>query len=130
MATTDPSGDGMNWLPATELVAGYAAKRFSPVEVIDAGLDRVRAVEPQVCATYALDEDAARKAAFESEQRWLRGDPAGPLDGVPVTAKENIATSGTPVPMGTAATELVPAPADAPAAARLRESGAVIFAKT
>ncbi|MEK8169465.1 amidase family protein [Streptomyces sp. M19] len=44
--------------------------------------------------------------------------------------KENIATRGTPVPLGTAATELVPAAADAPAAARLRESGAVIFTKT
>ena len=130
MATTDSGGGGLNWLPATELAAGYAAKRFSPLEVIDAVLDRVRAVEPQVCATYALDEDAARKAAFESEQRWLRGEPAGPLDGVPATVKENIATAGTPVPMGTAATELVPASADAPAAARLRESGAVIFAKT
>ena len=46
------------------------------------------------------------------------------------TIKENIATRGTPVPLGTAATELTPAAADAPPAARLREAGAVILGKT
>jgi aspartyl-tRNA(Asn)/glutamyl-tRNA(Gln) amidotransferase subunit A len=49
---------------------------------------------------------------------------------VPVTIKENIATQGDPVPLGTAATQLVPAPADAPPAARLREAGAVLVCKT
>jgi hypothetical protein len=47
-----------------------------------------------------------------------------------VTIKENIATRGVPVPLGTAATVLVPAAADAPPAARLREAGAVLLAKT
>ena len=49
---------------------------------------------------------------------------------MPVTLRELIASRGTPVPLGTAATELVPAPADAPPAARLREAGAIILAKT
>ena len=49
---------------------------------------------------------------------------------MPVTIKENIATRGTPMPLGTAATALVPAAADAPPAARLREAGAVIVCKT
>ena len=49
---------------------------------------------------------------------------------MPITIKENIATKGVPVPLGTAATELVPAAADAPASARVREAGAVILAKT
>ena len=60
---------------------------------------------------------------------WRRGE-ARALEGVPVTIKENIATKGVPVPLGTAARELAAAPADAPAAARLREAGAVILAKT
>ena len=58
------------------------------------------------------------------------GKPQGALDGVPITIKENIATKGVPVPLGTAATDLVPAKADAPAAARVREAGAIILAKT
>jgi aspartyl-tRNA(Asn)/glutamyl-tRNA(Gln) amidotransferase subunit A len=52
------------------------------------------------------------------------------LDGVPVTIKDNIATHGDPTPLGTAASELIPAPADAPPAARLREAGAVLLCKT
>jgi aspartyl-tRNA(Asn)/glutamyl-tRNA(Gln) amidotransferase subunit A len=60
----------------------------------------------------------------------MRGAPQGPLDGVPAMIKENIATQGVPIPLGTAATELVPAARDAPPAARLREAGAVILGKT
>ncbi|EQD86046.1 amidase [Saccharopolyspora erythraea] len=117
-------------LPAVDLVAGYRTRTLSPVEVVESVLDRVQACEPLLCATYALDPDGARAAARESERRWGRGEPDGPVDGVPVTIKENIATRGVPVPLGTAATERVPAAEDAPAAARLRESGAVILGKT
>ncbi|GAA1568763.1 MULTISPECIES: amidase [Kribbella] len=116
-------------LTAVELLAKYRDGSLSPVEVISDVLDRVSALEPQVCALYALDAEGARAAAQESERRWRDGT-AGALDGVPVTVKENIATRGTPVPQGTAATALVPAAEDAPAAARLREAGAVIFSKT
>ncbi|HEY0523040.1 MAG TPA: amidase, partial [Stellaceae bacterium] len=112
------------------LVAAYRRKDLSPVAVTEAVLARIAAWEPKLCATYALDADGALAAARASEERWRRGAPAGPLDGVPVTVKENIATKGTPVPLGTAATVLTPAAADAPPAARLRESGAVILGKT
>lgn len=117
-------------LTATELLAHYRDGSLSPVEVTEAVLARVASLEPKLCALYALDPMAAREAARESERRWLRNDPAGALDGVPITIKENIATRGTPVPQGTAATELIPAAEDAPAAARLRAAGAVIFSKT
>ncbi|MER5389560.1 amidase [Saccharopolyspora sp. NPDC002686] len=117
-------------LSAVDLVSAYRSGETSPVEVLDAVLERVETCEPKLCATYALDADAARSEALASQERWRRGAPAGPVDGVPVTVKENIATKGTPVPLGTAATELVAARNDAPAVARLRESGAVIFTKT
>ncbi len=65
-----------------------------------------------------------------SEARWRHGEPKGALDGVPITIKDNIATKGVPVPLGTAASDLTPAPADAPPAARVREEGAVILGKT
>ncbi|GAA1576609.1 amidase [Kribbella sancticallisti] len=117
-------------LTATDLLSRYRDGSLSPVEVIEAVLARVESLEPKLCATYALDPSAARDAAKDSEHRWQQGEPAGPLDGVPITIKENIATRGTPVPQGTAATELIPATEDAPAAARLRAAGAVIFSKT
>ncbi|MBK1784503.1 amidase [Prauserella cavernicola] len=117
-------------LTATELITEYRAGTLSPVEVTEAVLARIDAVEGTLHALYAYDPDAARRAARESERRWLAGQPAGPVDGIPLTLKENIATRGTPVPLGTAATELAPAGADAPAAARVRESGGVLLAKT
>lgn len=116
-------------LSASELLTAYRTRDLSPVEVMRDVIDRIEATEPVLNALYAFDPQGALAAASESEHRWHTGDARG-LDGVPVTVKENIATKGVPVPLGTAARDLVPAAADAPPAARLREAGAVIFAKT
>ena len=120
----------LHHLSALELLDLYRRKAASPVEVTRAVLTRIERWEPQLHATYALDADAALRQAEQSQARWLTGKPQGALDGVPAMIKENIATAGAPVPLGTAATELVPAPRDAPPAARLREAGAVILGKT
>ena len=120
----------LHTLTATELLAAYRSKALSPVEVTRAVLAHIHKWEPHVHATYALEGDEALAQAEASQARWLKGAPLGALDGVPVTIKENIATRGVPVPLGTAATELVPAAHDAPPAARLREAGAVILCKT
>jgi aspartyl-tRNA(Asn)/glutamyl-tRNA(Gln) amidotransferase subunit A len=117
-------------LSALELLAAYRSKALSPVEVTRAVLAHIRAWEPHLHATYALENDEALAQAEASQSRWLKGAPRGPLDGVPTMIKENIATRGVPVPLGSAATELVPAERDAPPAARLREAGAVIMGKT
>ncbi len=116
-------------LSATELLAGYAARTFSPVEVTEAVIARIAAWEPRLKALYAYEPDVARAMARASEARWRKGEALA-LDGVPGTIKENIATKGVPVPLGTAARDLEPAAADAPPAARLREAGCVILAKT
>ncbi|WP_418236047.1 amidase [Comamonas serinivorans] len=113
-----------------ELTQAYAAHQLSPVAVMQAVLQRADALEPQLHALWLLRPDAALAAARASEARWLRGEPLGPLDGVPVTLKDNIATQGDPTPLGTRATPDVPAAHDAPPAARLREAGAIAFAKT
>ena len=117
-------------MSAVELLAAYKSKKLSPDEAVDAVIARIEAWEPKLKALYAPDFGGARKAAAESAKRWQKGAPQGALDGVPITIKENIATKGVPVPLGTAATELIPAAADAPASARVREAGAVILAKT
>jgi aspartyl-tRNA(Asn)/glutamyl-tRNA(Gln) amidotransferase subunit A len=117
-------------LSAADMIAGFRARQFSPSEVLDDVLAHIEAWEPHIKALYAFDPDGARAAAKTSTARWHGGEPTGPLDGVPVTIKDNIATKGTPVPLGTATTKLVPAAADAPPAARLREAGAIIFSKT
>ena len=121
--------DALHRLDATTLLAAYRSRELSPVEVTRAVLAQVEAQEPRLHATWALDAEAALRQARDSEARWRVGS-ARPLDGVPGTLKENIATRGTPVPLGCAATELTPALEDAPPAARLRAAGMVLLAKT
>src|ERR1700737_5276374 len=117
-------------LSAVDLMAGFRARQFSPSEVLEDVLAHIAAWEPHIKALYAFDPEGARATAKASAERWHKGEPTGPLDGVPVTIKDNIATKGVPVPLGAATTKLVPAAVDAPPVARLREAGAVIFSKT
>ena len=117
-------------LSAVELLDLYRRKAASPVEATRAVLKRIGHWEDRLHATYALDEAAALDQAEASQARWLKGAPLGVLDGVPSMLKENIATRGVPMPIGTAATLLAPAERDAPPAARMREAGAVILGKT
>lgn len=117
-------------LSAVDLLAGYRAKQFSPSEVLEEVLAHVAVWEPHIKALYLFDPEGARATAKASTERWNAGAPMGTLDGVPVTIKDNIATKDQPVPLGAASMPLVPAPKDAPPAARLREAGAIIFSKT
>lgn len=117
-------------LSAVDLIAGFRAKQFSPSEVLEDVLSHIAAWEPHIKALYAFDPDGARAVAKASTERWQHAEPIGPLDGVPVTIKDNIAIKGVPVPLGAASVRLAPSPVDAPPAARLREAGAVIFSKT
>jgi aspartyl-tRNA(Asn)/glutamyl-tRNA(Gln) amidotransferase subunit A len=117
-------------LSAAELSRLYATSEASPVEVAQAVIAHIARWEPQLCALYAYDPEGALGQARESEARWRAGRALSPIDGVPLTLKENIATKGVPLPAGTAATVLVPATEDAPPAARLREAGCVLLGKT
>ncbi|MFM1855849.1 MAG: hypothetical protein RLZ83_1158 [Pseudomonadota bacterium] len=117
-------------LDAQALSRAYATGDASPVEAVTTCIAHIARWEPRLCALYAYDPEAALAAAQESEKRWRAGTPLSALDGVPATVKENIATRGVPMPAGTAASELHPAPEDAPPAARLREAGCILLAKT
>ena len=115
---------------AHALGAAYQAHELSPLEVTQAVLDHIERWEPVLHASYLLRPELALAQARASAARWQRNRPLGALDGVPVTIKDNIATQGDPTPLGTAATELIPAARNAPAAERLREAGAVLVCKT
>ncbi len=123
------SGD-LHALDVDAMARGFAARTLSPVEVTQAVIAQIERCEPKLHALWAYDPEAALAQARASEARWQRGKPASPIDGVPGTLKENIATRGCAMPVGTAATELVPMPDDAPPAARWREAGLVLLAKT
>ena len=123
-------GVALHDLGAHELIAAYQRRDLSPVEVTQSVLAHMERWEPHIHATYLLRPELALEQARACEARWQRNDPCGALDGVPVTIKENLATRGDPMPLGTRATDLTPASADAPPAARLFEAGAVMLCKT
>jgi aspartyl-tRNA(Asn)/glutamyl-tRNA(Gln) amidotransferase subunit A len=117
-------------LTAVDLARAYEAGEASPREALQAVRARIEAWESTINAVWHRDDLQADEQARAAEERWRRGEPLSPLDGVPVTLKENIATEGVPTPLGSQASALVPAARDAPAAARLKEAGTVLVAKT
>jgi aspartyl-tRNA(Asn)/glutamyl-tRNA(Gln) amidotransferase subunit A len=121
---------GLHELSASELAAAFAARTLSPVEAAQGVIAQIERAEPVLNALYAYDPEAALAQARASEARWQRGEPLSPIDGVPGTLKENLATAGCPMPVGTAATVLTPLAEDAPPAARWKEAGLVLLAKT
>lgn len=117
-------------MSAVEMVAGFADRTLSPVEVHDAVQSVIEAREGVLNAFWVRDPDESRKAAQASEARWSAGEPLGPIDGVPVTLKENVARKGVPMSAGNAGAEPVVPDADAPITARVLESGGVVLGST
>jgi aspartyl-tRNA(Asn)/glutamyl-tRNA(Gln) amidotransferase subunit A len=116
-------------LSASELSAAYA-NGISPREVLEITLAHIHEVNPQLNAIVTLDETGARRSADDSARRWSRGGPASPLDGVPVTIKDNILVAGLRASWGSRLySDYVP-DEDAIPVRRLREAGAVILGKT
>ena len=123
--------DEIAFASASRLLALYRAGQLSPVEVIQAILARIERLNPRINAYCLVDEKAALAQAKASEARWRAGAPCGPLDGVPASIKDLILTRGWPTLRGSRTVERdQPWMEDAPATARLRESGAVLLGKT
>ena len=122
--------DELHDLSAIELSHAYRAKQLSPVEVTRAVLARIQTCEPKLNAMYIIDGEGALVQAEASQTRWCEGRPLSPLDGVPITIKDIIATKGVPVPIGAASADFTPAAEDQPPAARVREAGCIILGKT
>ncbi len=121
----------LSTLPAPVCRAGFATGQISPVEVLEAVLDRLDRVEPSVNAFAHVDREGARDAARASEARWRSGTALGPLDGVPVSVKDMLLTKGMPTRKGSRTTDPdAPQDVDAPSVARLRDGGAVLYGKT
>lgn len=120
----------LQWLSVAELTALYDRRELSPLEYHQYLIDHVQRREPALNALSQFTPELVLEQAAASTQRWARGAPLGPLDGVPVTLKSLIATRGQLLDQGCAGLEPRLAVADAPPAARLREAGAVLLGKT
>lgn len=114
----------------TELTALYQSGELSPVEATEQVLGQLAEVNPKINAFVVVMEETALAAAKESAGRWRAGTPIGPLDGVPVSIKDNVQVAGFPCRKGSLTTSDAPMTEDAPAVMRLKEAGAVLFGKT
>jgi aspartyl-tRNA(Asn)/glutamyl-tRNA(Gln) amidotransferase subunit A len=121
---------GRLWtLSARELAHAYA-DGASPREVIEATLSHIAEVNPRLNAIVTLDVPGALAAADSSGRRWRDGKPASPLDGVPITIKDNILVAGLRATWGSKLyRDFVPDEDELPVR-RMREAGAVILGKT
>ncbi|MGN6378020.1 MAG: amidase [Gaiellales bacterium] len=119
----------MEWT-ASELAAAIRARRLSVVEVVDAFIARIEALNPQLNAVVASDFEAARSQAAAAQRLVDHGAPAGPLHGVPVTVKVAVAARGLPWNDGCRLSFGSTADRDADCVRRLRAAGAIVLGKT
>jgi aspartyl-tRNA(Asn)/glutamyl-tRNA(Gln) amidotransferase subunit A len=111
------------------MLAEFARRRLTPVDVLQAVTERVARLNPALNAFVVMNPKAL-DAAAESAMRWRFGRPIGPLDGVPVTVKDLVDLAGFPTRRGSRTTSSEPVPDDAPLVSSLRAAGAIILGKT
>src|SRR4051794_13131615 len=115
---------------ATELVAAIKGRAVSSRELLATFLDRIERLNGPVNAVVTLAVERAQAEAAAADKATVRGAELGPLHGLPITIKDAIETEGIRSTGGAIElTDHVPA-ADAPAVAKLRAAGAIVFGKT
>ena len=120
----------LHYLSLTEVAAKIRSKELTPQEVVEHYLERVDRLQPQVNAFVEVDADGARRQAHRAGEALLRGEAAGPLDGVPVTVKSSIDVAGWPCAAGSLLRKENRPGSDAALVQRLRAAGAVLFGNT
>lgn len=118
------------YTPALELAAMIRERQLSPVELLDALLDRIEEINPRINAYCTLAADSARVAARAAEAVVMSGGPLGPLHGLPVSIKDLTATAGIRTTMGSKIFEHNVPSEDALLVQRLKSAGAIVIGKT
>jgi len=118
------------YLSAVEAAAAFRARTLSPVELLDAVIDRSTLTEPTINSLVWPRYDQAREEARAAEQRFLAGSPLGPLDGIPLAVKEEMAITGHRNTQASKTLRDHRAEHTHPVAERLINGGAVIHART
>ena len=121
--------DDLTWLPAWQIGAGIARRRWSPVEVTDHFLTRIDALDPHLHAFRMVARDSARAQARAAETAVMAGEPLGPLHGIPIAIKELLPVAGMAW-LDTFTGRHTVAERDSLEVARLRAAGAIILGTT
>jgi len=116
--------------PATKAAALIHSKKLSPVEYVDTVLKAIDAAQPKLNCFRVVMAEEARRDAREAEAKVMRGEPLGPLHGVPIGIKDLVDVKGVPTRHGSAIfADNPPAAADDILVKRLRDAGAIILGK-
>lgn len=124
------TNDDLCYLSGGEAARLIAARQISPVELVDAVLARVEAVQPHINAFTVVRAEAARAEAKAAEAALAGGGELGPLHGVPFTVKDMIDVAGERITWGSYMFENNVPAADAPVVARLKAAGGIVLGIT
>ncbi len=122
--------DELTSMSATDLATRIRRKEVSAREVLEAHLSRIERVNPQVNAIVTLVPEKARAWAREADERQARGEPLGPLHGLPVAHKDLVDTAGIRTTKGSKLYASNVPTADALIVKRIRAAGAITLGKT
>lgn len=117
-------------LSASEMAARVASRDVSSTELVESCLQRLDAVNPYVNAIVDVLAGSALAAAALADAAVQRGEPLGPLHGVPVTVKVNVDMAGRATTNGVVAFKDLVAGEDSPVVANLRKAGAIIIGRS
>jgi len=119
-------------LPVAEMAARVADPRdgLRAADLVEASLRRIAALDGRLHAFLHVDAEGARRAAAELDARVARGEAVGPLAGVPLAVKDNLAVAGLPLTCASKALGGYVPPRDATVVARAKAAGAVVVGKT
>jgi Asp-tRNA(Asn)/Glu-tRNA(Gln) amidotransferase A subunit family amidase len=120
----------LHYLSATEALALFRGKELSPVELLNAVIARAETVEPAINAFAETHVDEALTAAKAAEARYGRGEPIGPLDGLPVAIKEEAPIAGQRNTLGSLPLRDNVATDTAAFVQRIIDAGAIVHART
>jgi Asp-tRNA(Asn)/Glu-tRNA(Gln) amidotransferase A subunit family amidase len=118
------------FLSATEIAARIRRRKLSPQEVVRAHLDQIEKLNSRLTALIYVDGEGALKAAREAERAVMKGQPLGPLHGVPLTIKSSVEVAGWPWEAGTRLRAGLRGSRDAPLVERLKRAGAILLGST
>jgi Asp-tRNA(Asn)/Glu-tRNA(Gln) amidotransferase A subunit family amidase len=120
----------LTFLSAASMREQIRQKKLSPVELMDAHLEQIERLNPQLNAFVHVNAERARRGARDAEEKIMRGEPCGSLHGIPVSIKSSIAVAGMPFEAGTRLRTGCVAEHDAVLVQRLRAAGAIILGVT
>lgn len=124
------STQSLCYTPAVDLAEMIRSREISPVEVVDAFLERIDEINPKVNAFCTVTADTARDAARKAEQAVMGGSNLGILHGVPFSIKDLIYTKSVRTMQGSRIYENYVPDEDAPCVERLKNAGGILMGKT